>query len=67
MGQQQNNVGSVDVLAAGWKVSVYPAGHGQWAYTAGPRSGVGFRSKAAAQEAGERELQAALARCGGAA
>lgn len=55
----------VDVLAVRWPVKVYPVGHGQWAFVAGPRSGTGYPSKQAAQEAGEAARLAAIARCGG--
>lgn len=45
-----------------WSIRVYAAGHGQWAFTAGPRSGTGYASKAEAQQAAERALQKALNR-----
>lgn len=45
-----------------WPVKVRPCGHGQWAFVAGPRSGAGYQSKQAAQEAGEAARLAAIAR-----
>lgn len=54
--------GPVDALAVKWPVRVLPAGHGQWRFIAGPRSGIGYRSKADAQEAGDIARAAALAR-----
>lgn len=54
----------VDVL---WTVRVNAAGRGQWAFVAGPRSGTGYATKKAAQEAGERALTKALARLKGGA
>lgn len=57
----------VDVLADKWPVKVNAAGHGQWAFVAGPRSGTGYPSKQAAREAGEAARRAALARVSGGA
>lgn len=37
---------------------VYPAGHGQWAFVAGARSGTGYPSKAAARDAAASALKA---------
>ncbi|GEM_PF-3983060 len=54
----------VDVL---WPVRVHAAGRGQWAFVAGPRSGTGYASKKAAQEAGELARSKALAHVKGGA
>ena len=55
----------MDVLAVKWPVRVHAAGHGQWAFVAGPRSGTGYPTKQAAKDAGEAARAAALARVKG--
>lgn len=45
-----------------WPVRVHAAGRGQWAFVAGPRSGTGYSSKAAAEKAGERARSKAIAK-----
>jgi len=47
-----------------WPVRVHPAGHGQWGFVAGPRSGTGFASKKEAEQAGNAARRKALARIG---
>ena len=64
-GEKRCRLGApVDVL---WPVRVHAAGHGQWAFVAGPRSGAGYASKKAAQEAGRLARSKALAKAKGGA
>jgi len=54
-----------DKVDVQWPVRVYAAGHGQWGFVAGPRSGTGYASKSEAKEAAERAREKALATLGG--
>lgn len=45
-----------------WPVLALPEGHGRWGFVAGPRSGTGYPSKAAALEAGEAARAKAIAK-----
>ncbi len=48
-------------MSAPTSAHVYPAGHGQWAFVAGTRSGTGYPSKAAARDAAATAIQAQTA------
>ncbi len=45
-----------------WPVRAHPEGHGRWGFVAGPSSGTGYPSKAAALEAGEAARAKAIAK-----
>lgn len=57
---------AAEKIGKAWPVRVNAAGRGQWAFVAGPRSGTGYPSKAAAQRAGEAAREKALAKATGA-